>query len=1752
MTLSSPGAAGLGFRLVAIVLVLAAGIAAALPVPVPMAIVMAPALSARSTACVIRLGHVYSATGPLASFEASAAYATAVAKINIGDYASGKRKPGIALGKGLATCLLELVEADDQSNITLHDSLVAAMIPQVDFFLIGNDYQDFSVSTAQQVVAANMLSVSCCLTSESVFTLEPNQRYLFGMSREQDNSPQLLLHYLNLSPVVPTLAIVYSISEPTNVQACTMLFSQLGNLKVVLNFTMTTGDGSLYRLPQLLVKTRATFVFACLAISDSLLLAPLLNELHPDGVFYLNGATYAEFAALPSALYSFTGEQWAPELPYSDDLFGNSSMFIRDMRTYGLYTAALTDVSCLAAVSVEILVKGIVAGSSGFTSTDVNKVLAASQASSAAAMQAFTGNTLLGLIEFDALHRNEGGTNVMTQFLPPRALSDVNASVLALVFPYDYSSRLAIYPAPQAVCQVILGLVYSATGPLANSDAYQGYQIAIDRINLGLWEGSGYIDAGFDLGSQLKNCSYAISALDDESNSTLHATLVNSLLPRVQFMLSGAVETNASLLDQALLNSTLIISVMCCSVDLNVSSPSSGVFSLAKQSLDALSAFLLPLGVNIGIVYSVTEESQWKQCASLANYSNAGQALGQFITFSQQVQPGDINATTLLDALNGFNVHVLIACVDLPDAIALADAVKSQHLRALFLSNGPGNALFESSINASSAYALTSQQWLPSTYSDLLLGDLNTFAHDLVALDAMALPNAVNVAAAVSIEVLHRAVLDGMGLSTSSSVELGVAGRVYSIRRALITPLEPTLVSLFGPVAFDPNLHVNIAAPLVIAQMQSLAPDYNTYELVPVLPSDDGFSLIYPIPTSGSLLCTITLGLVYSASGPLMQTGAFSGFSLAVKKINAGSWASGSMVGSSAGFSLGRSLSQCQYVLVTRDDQSSFQLHTELVAQLATEVDFLLSGERGNLSAAADVTCANANGVFTLVTALPNLLGSAQVQPTALVFGFANPVNNAANELLRYLSFTSPLPTLAFVYTTSWAGATSACTSGIAAATLYGLSVVVTHAMASYDGSLPAFVIGSNSTLLSRATFIIACLEAGDAATLISLTANSGFAGIYTLVGLDAPAYSVIVPLSSRSYLFESTQWRPTLPFTDVLFGDASQFQTDLMAFENTTGSPSGISAVAAVSVELLHRSIMASTATLLYSEPRLLLNAARDSIASTLRSTVWATLIGVVLFSTGGSTCNNVTSCPANQNMGEAVYTAQVATDGTTLNLLFPSAVASANAVYPAPSYAYCVKLLGTPTTINYKDPDVPPLIAAQCQAWEDAVGVAQSSTSGDSSLNNVTTELVCSTCAPLFSISGCYGLSAVRDVTVYPFIRHTTCGSNVSEVACLALLINQSAILTVPCDYTPWDSSAGIFAAVFLSLCFVVNAVFAAIVVWKRRAKALRFAQFPLVLAFIIGACMMCAFGLVFVGPATDVSCQLRTWLFNLSATVTICPLFLKAYRVWRIFENPKLKHLVISTVFLLKVLASVLFVELVWLAIWTGVSPTLATCVPVYFTQLLTPIPSYVCANTLSWFAAVAAAQIGLYVIATLSLAMMTLGVSTLFAEKEVLFASANIAIVGGIVAFLFFFTNLSMPATTALVAVGIGWCSTFSVGVLIGPKLYWIFIKGESWTDATAFNKETISDMDGVHRLRDMQAHLSDDKAHLHIEVAALKNKINEYAPGTYSTQDLLAFNEVCASMSSKHSGGHSKSAQTSSGGRLFAPLNSSRESALAGV
>ena len=120
-----------------------------------------------------------------------------------------------------------------------------------------------------------------------------------------------------------------------------------------------------------------------------------------------------------------------------------------------------------------------------------------------------------------------------------------------------------------------------------------------------------------------------------------------------------------------------------------------------------------------------------------------------------------------------------------------------------------------------------------------------------------------------------------------------------------------------------------------------------------------------------------------------------------------------------------------------------------------------------------------------------------------------------------------------------------------------------------------------------------------------------------------------------------------------------------------------------------------------------------------------------------------------------------------------------------------------------------------------------------------------------------------------------------------------------------------------------------------------------------------------------------------------------------------------------------------------------------------QLAEAVPFTYCGNDQPVFPVVAALFIVLFVLAGVTLAFMTRKVSRFFAEREIIFATLNVTIVGGAVALLYFFAGLSVQLNTVLVGIGLAWCSAFTVLVLLAPKFWIVYNKSEAYVESKAF-------------------------------------------------------------------------------------------------
>lgn len=72
------------------------------------------------------------------------------------------------------------------------------------------------------------------------------------------------------------------------------------------------------------------------------------------------------------------------------------------------------------------------------------------------------------------------------------------------------------------------------------------------------------------------------------------------------------------------------------------------------------------------------------------------------------------------------------------------------------------------------------------------------------------------------------------------------------------------------------------------------------------------------------------------------------------------------------------------------------------------------------------------------------------------------------------------------------------------------------------------------------------------------------------------------------------------------------------------------------------------------------------------------------------------------------------------------------------------------------------------------------------------------------------------------------------------------------------------------------------------SRKEEAVRFGDFTFTSAFILGCGLLNLSTLTLLGENTDTLCMLRMWAFFLLASMALSPLFVKAFRTWRLLGS------------------------------------------------------------------------------------------------------------------------------------------------------------------------------------------------------------------------------------------------------------------------
>ena len=148
------------------------------------------------------------------------------------------------------------------------------------------------------------------------------------------------------------------------------------------------------------------------------------------------------------------------------------------------------------------------------------------------------------------------------------------------------------------------------------------------------------------------------------------------------------------------------------------------------------------------------------------------------------------------------------------------------------------------------------------------------------------------------------------------------------------------------------------------------------------------------------------------------------------------------------------------------------------------------------------------------------------------------------------------------------------------------------------------------------------------------------------------------------------------------------------------------------------------------------------------------------------------------------------------------------------------------------------------------------------------------------------------------------------------------------VDCHYAPTGSTAGV-------LCFVLGLLgFGTCVAWGvwvfafRNNKVIKVAQPMFCASFVVAAALLSISSVVYVGENTELLCMLRPWLFNVFFDIMFGSLFLKTFRVYKIFGNKSLTKVKVSSFDVVKTYGGFLLIDVAILGMGVandGMTPT-----------------------------------------------------------------------------------------------------------------------------------------------------------------------------------------------------------------------------------
>lgn len=206
----------------------------------------------------------------------------------------------------------------------------------------------------------------------------------------------------------------------------------------------------------------------------------------------------------------------------------------------------------------------------------------------------------------------------------------------------------------------------------------------------------------------------------------------------------------------------------------------------------------------------------------------------------------------------------------------------------------------------------------------------------------------------------------------------------------------------------------------------------------------------------------------------------------------------------------------------------------------------------------------------------------------------------------------------------------------------------------------------------------------------------------------------------------------------------------------------------------------------------------------------------------------------------------------------------------------------------------------------------------------------------------------------------------------------------------------------------------------------------------AFIFNCALLNLACLSFIGPNTNELCLLQMWIMNLFYICVLAPLFVKTYRMYLLVGTQRVRRQNIPHSKTFFMMVPFILVEILILLIFTFVDPSKKTSIIEQYGSDI--IYREVCSHeTAAFFWTQCVYEGGLLLIGCY-LAYKTRNMNEEFGEsKQLIFSMYNIAFVASIIIIVANVVDVYERALCILLTVGVFWCTIFSSGVFVLPRL-----------------------------------------------------------------------------------------------------------------